>query len=166
MLFHYDLLLYYDTKCLNLSNGRGQGVRIHIKYNFNNGSCGKGRVKVISLLHVLNCNLILRQYGRSSFGFFRRASCFKTSIYFTLCLNAQNLWIDSWPVSIDSQIYRMIMFLFYIQRWMTFHLMLVLFVYSVSEDHTMSLFFKFRTFCMMVKWKILSVEIKTKTCIV
>lgn len=53
MLFRYDLLLYYDTKCLNLSNGRGQGVRIHIKYNFNNGSYGKGRVKVISLLYAM-----------------------------------------------------------------------------------------------------------------
>lgn len=73
----------------------GRGVRILIKYHFNDGSFVKGRVKVISLLHVLNYNLILRQYGMSSFGLFRRASYFNTSLSFTPCLNAQNLGIES-----------------------------------------------------------------------
>lgn len=60
--------MYYDTKYLNLLKGRGQGVRIHIKCNFNHGRYVKGRVKVISVWLVLNCNLILKVYGGSSFG--------------------------------------------------------------------------------------------------
>lgn len=131
MLFHYDLLLYCDTKCLSLSNVGGRCVRIHIKQNFNYGSYVKGRVKVISLLSMLNCNLILRPHDRSSFGLFRRASCFKTSLNFTLYLNAQNLGIDPWPISVDSQFYITIMFLFYIQKCMKFHLILMLFLYLV-----------------------------------
>lgn len=62
----------------------------------------------------------------------RKVSCFKTSLYFTLCLNAEKFEIDSWPTSIVSHIYILIMFLSYIQKCMKFHLILVLFVYSVS----------------------------------
>lgn len=93
-------------------------------------SFAKGRVKVISPFHVLNCNLILRQQGRSSFGLFRRASIFNTSLSFTPCLNAQNLGIDS-ILSQDSRIY-MIMLFFYIQNCLKFHLIPVLFLYWVA----------------------------------
>lgn len=64
---------------------------------------------MISPFHVLNCNLILRQHA-SSFGLFRRASYFNTSLSFTLCLNAQNLGIDS-ILSLQTDLYDNVPFL-------------------------------------------------------
>lgn len=82
---------------------------------------------MISLFRVLNCNLILRQHGRSSSGLFRRASYFNTSLSFTLseCTEFRN---KLYSVSVDSEIY-MIMLLFYIQKCLKFHLIPVLFLY-------------------------------------